>query len=286
MSEETNFSHNTSSQSIGQGDLQFLNYLRNEYQTLQPFSMSMDYISLIHQICTCINKRIEFNELNENKDYQFQFLINLEFLRRIRKFETKLFIVIMNRICQSLGEKIEFFNNKKLQLNSLIFINEIFSGAEIKQAYNWIENLIPPLFKLKLDEEGQISLLADLILRNFVKNFFVYQTVQTLFNYLLASGSDVSELCETLLNEFITNIPPEELAALHFNFLEDCVCYYTIDYEDPAYVIISKFFKDIVKKLNDNNSIGNNNLLKKFFDNLTEDNKKIFNDIMNLESKN
>lgn len=278
MSKENFFSQKVDSQPTTQGEFQYLSHYSSQYESLEQFALNFDFISLIQQICSCINRNIPLDELNENRDFLFSFLINIEYLRKLRKFQTKLFEKIMNRIVLRLGEKLDFVTNKKIKINSMLLINETFSGLEIKSANKWVEYLLLALVKYKLDEDVEISLLADAVLKSFVqKNFFI-QTVETLFNSLFASGTDGFEVCSGLLNEFIKNIPANKLAWLSFDFLEDTFKYNQITGESQVILLISNFLKDIRNKLTNSNE----NLFSEFMENLGDKSKKIFCEIINL----
>ncbi len=277
MSEQISLNQNYSNNQIPNENSKIKYY--TEFESLLPFPSSLDYIEFIKSTINIFKKPFQIEQINQDKQIQLDILIAIENLRTARKYQYKIFENIMNCIFKNFSERIYHIENKKIVLNALVLISEIFSEYEFKSQRRWIRDLLNLTLKNKFDFIcSEIMEMSNFILKKFTKTAVYPETFEALIEVIIYLSDDVAEVCENLFIEFIQNMPAANLSIFDFNYVVDNIYTNKIPIERDNCITsrICKCFAAIKNKL-DNNQFTN------FLNILDDKNKSLFLEMINFE---
>lgn len=275
---EQQISVSKSSNHINENQINNAQKYYTEYESLLPFPSNMDYIEFIKTTINTFKKIITIKAMNENSQIQLDILIAIENLRTARKYQHRIFETIMNCISEKFAEKIRFLDNKRIVLNALVLVSEIFSDYEFKSQRRWILDLLSLTLKNKFDFLcNEIMEISDVILKKFSKTLAYPETFEVLTQLILYSTDEEAEICETLFKEFITNAPNKNnIATFNLDFMIDLLNDIPISLDNIRIDMLHRCFFAFKEKLSEQNFIS---LVKLF----SAENRNLFLEIINIK---
>jgi len=277
MSEQISLNDNFKNSLIANSNSTIKYY--TEYENLHPFPLNMDYIDFIKKTMNIFKKPIPLEIINQDKQIQLDILIAIENLRTARKHQHKIFENIMNCIYSNFSERIYNTENKKIVLNALVLISEIFSEYEFKSQRRWIGDLLNLTLKNKFDYScSEIQEMSNFILKKITKVAVYSETFEALVEVIIYLSDDVGEVCENIFIEIVQNMPSPNLTLMNFNNVISIINNYQspIDMENTCIVRICYCFTAIKNKLDNNQFLSFLNILK-------DKNRILFLEILNLK---
>jgi len=251
-----------------------------EYENLLPFPSNMDYIEFSKTTINTFKKLHTIREINENRQLQLDMLLAIENLRTARKYQHKIFENIMNCISERFSEKLKFLNNKRVVLNAMVLLSEIFSEYEIKSQKRWTMDLLNLTLKNKFDYlTEEIRDLADKNLKNFCKSFVYPETFEVLTQVILYSTDEEAEVCESLFKEVIANANPTALSRFDLNYMLDLFTDIPVSIDNLRIEILHRCFLYLKQKLSEEQFYSLVNLFE-------GENRNLFLEILNIKDKN
>jgi len=250
-----------------------------KYENLLPFPLNMDYIELIKTTINTFKKQIQIKTLNDDKQIQLDILIAIENLRTARKFQHKIFENLMNCISEKFVDKIRFLDNKRIVLNALVLIDEIFSDYEFKSQRRWILDLLTLTLKNKFDFLcDEIMEISGIILNKFAKSIAYPETFEVLTQLILYCTDEEAEVCESLFKESVANTPENNLASFNLDFTMDLFTDIPISVDNTRVEMLHRCFVLFKEKLKREQFLS-------FISLFSDENRNLFLAIINLKGK-
>ncbi len=249
-----------------------------DYESLLPFPSNMNYIQFIKATINTFKKMLPQKTIKEDKQVHHDILHAIENLRIARKYQHKLFENIMNCISERFAEKLRFLENKRIILNALVLISEIFSEYEFKSQKNWIMDLLSLtlIYKFGYINNAEIMEIADVILKRFAKTPAHPETFEVLSDFIQFNSDEEAEVCEMLFKDFVKSVSPQTLCGFNLDYMMKVCARSAASLDNLRLEMLHGCFVGIKEKLNGEQFNAFVSLFK-------EENKKLFMEIVNLK---